>query len=107
MLSHVEIVQLYFYFIFIILFKVKERPAKTKFIPTKLRIVLACSKSDSEQCYSAWSSTPRSVSHFWIFKKFKLLTPPSFFYFINISKIFRKINTWTLDSLEMESKNIF
>ena len=45
MLDYVEIVNIhkkkYFYY------QGKERPAKTKLVPAKLRTVLACAKSDS------------------------------------------------------------
>ena len=33
-----------------ILYQGKERPAKTKWMPAKLRAVLACVGSDSAQC---------------------------------------------------------
>ena len=67
----------YIYFVlFNILFQSKERPAQTKLLPAKLRAVLdtfGFSENliiDYAQCQPAWSPTPRSVSQFWIFRKF-------------------------------------
>ena len=37
--------------LFYIPFKGKERRAKTKLLPAKLRAVLACAVSDSAQCF--------------------------------------------------------
>ena len=59
-----------------IIYQDKKRPEKTKLMPAKLRAVLVCAESDSAQC------------QFWIFEK--------------CSKIFRKINKWTLHSPEMQ-----
>ena len=53
MLVYVQIVHIYFFiYKFTILFQGKERPAKTKLMPAKLRAVLVCAESDSMQCYS-------------------------------------------------------
>ena len=48
-LSNVEIVHIYFFILFNILFQGKERSAKTKFMPGKLHAVLISADSDSTQ----------------------------------------------------------
>ena len=53
------------------------KASKPKFMPAKLCAVLVWAKSNSAGCQSVQSPTPGSVSNFWIFKKFSLLTPRS------------------------------
>ena len=68
MFVYVELIHTYLnFFSFSLL-----RPAKTKFMVAKLCAVLVCKESDFKQ-----SLTPCSVSHFWNFEKFNLLTPHS------------------------------
>ena len=58
MLGYVAIVNIYFWKFLVFFFKGKEKPAKTKLF-----------RLNSSLANTAWSPTPHSVSHFWIFGK--------------------------------------
>ena len=66
MLDYVATVYIYFFI------QGKERPAKTKLFPAKFRavLVLACAEVNFAHRYPAWSLTPHSLSHRFLFEKY-------------------------------------
>ena len=92
MLVYAEIVHIYFFKNVIFSFKARrglQRQNSCLQNSAQCKSLLDIKKFNSlTPRNTARSLTPGSVSQFWIFKRF--------------SKIFRKINIWTLDSLKME-----
>ena len=82
--------QLHIFFKMYILYQGKERPVQTKFMTAKLRAVLKNEFTESAQCQPACARgrLHAVLANFGFLEKFP--------------KLFRKLNKWTLDSLEME-----